>query len=189
MNLSPNEAQAALNDIREATERTRPLLTAWLYCVLVCGVVWTIAFGVSQWLPLTPFWSVGENMLVGVVCAFLFARWRTTVVRYTPGSRSAFLYNRLPIFYGALYAFFLLWQIMFDLPQTQQAMLWITVVMLAAITTGLLLRQPLFIIAGVAITAMSAIGYWALPAYFWLWIAVFAGLPLIGVSLYLLRKR
>jgi hypothetical protein len=36
---------------------------------------------------------------------------------------------------------------------------------------------------------MSALGYWLVPAYFFVWIAVFAGLPLIGVSLYLLRRQ
>jgi hypothetical protein len=78
---------------------------------------------------------------------------------------------------------------MLDLPQALLAMLWITVVMLATITTGILLQQRLFIIVGVAITVMASIGYWAVPQYFWLWVAVFAGAPLIGVSLYLLRRR
>jgi hypothetical protein len=71
----------------------------------------------------------------------------------------------------------------------QVAALWITVVMLATITTGLLLQQRLFIVCGIGITVMTALGYWLVPNYFWLWIAVFAGLPLIGVSLYLLRRR
>ncbi len=57
------------------------------------------------------------------------------------------------------------------------------------ITTGLLLQQRLFIILGIGITVMTALGYWLVPTYFWLWIAVFAGLPLIGVSVYLLRRR
>ncbi|HEY8325104.1 MAG: hypothetical protein ACHQ1E_05045 [Ktedonobacterales bacterium] len=189
MNLSRDEAQAALDDIHQATARTYPLLRAWLYSVLVIGIVWTIAFGLAQWNVLSPIWSAGETILVGVVCSFLFAQWLTPVVRFTPGSRSAFLHTRLPIFYAVLYAFFILWQFMLDLPQAQLAMLWITVVMLATITTGILLQQRLFIIVGVAITVMASIGYWAIPQYFWLWVAIFAGLPLIGVSLYLLRRR
>lgn len=189
MNLSRDEAQAALDDIQQATARTYPLLRAWLYSVLAIGIVWTIAFGVSQWMGPSPLWSAGETILVGVVCSALFAQWLTPVVRFTPGSRSAFLHTRLPIFYAVLYAFFILWQFMLDLPQALLAMLWITVVMLATITTGILLQQRMFIIVGVAITVMASIGYWAIPQYFWLWIAVFAGAPLIGVSLYLLRRR
>lgn len=189
MNLSHDDAQAALNDIHQATEQTRPLLTAWLYSTLACGVVWTVAFALAQWRSLSPVWSAGETILVGVVCSFLFAQWRTSVIRYAPGSRSAFLHTRLPIFYAVLYAFFLLWQFLLDLPEMQLATLWITVVMLAAITTGLLLQQRLFIIFGIGITVMTALGFWLVPAYFWLWIAVFAGLPLVGVSVYLLRRR
>ena len=189
MNLSHDDAQAALEDIRQATAQTHLLLRAWLYSILACGVVWTAAFAASQWLALSPIWSAGETILVGVVCSFLFARWRTEVVRFTPGSRSAFIHSRLPIIYAVLYAYFLLWQFMFDLSNMRLAMLWITVVMLATIITGLLLSQRLFIICGLGVTVMAALGYWLVPAYFWLWIAVFAGLPLIGVSLYLLRRR
>jgi hypothetical protein len=189
MNLSRDDAQAALDDIQRATARTYPLLRAWLYSVLVIGVVWTVAFSVSQWMGPSPVWTAGETILVGVVCSFLFAQWLTSEVRFTPGSRSAFLHTRLPIFYAVLYAFFILWQFMLDLPQMQLAMLWVTVVMLATITTGIFLQQRLLIIFGVAITLMASIGYWAVPQYFWVWIAAFAGLPLIGVSLYLLRRR
>lgn len=188
MNPTHEEAQAALNDIRQATAQAHGLLKASLYSVLACGVIWTIAFAVAQWQPLTPIWSAAETVLVGIVCSFFFWQWRTTVVRFTPGSHRAFVQNRLPIFYGILYAFFLLWQFMFDLTTMQLATLWITVVMLATMTTGLLLRQGLFVACGIGITVMTAVGFWAIPTYFWLWIAVFAGLPLIGVSLYLLRK-
>lgn len=189
MNLSHDEAQAALNDIHQATAQTNHLLRVWLYCTLVCGIVWTVAFAVAQWQPLAPIWSAGETILVGVVCSFLFAQRLSPVVRFTPGSRSAFIHSRLPIFFGVLYAFFVLWQFMLDLTTMQVAALWITVVMLATITTGLLVQQRLFIVCGLAITVMTALGYWLVPAYFWLWIAIFAGLPLIGVSLYLLRRR
>ena len=189
MNLSHDEAQAALNDIRQATAQTHLLLKAWLYCTLVCGIVWTVAFAVAQWQPLAPVWSAGETILVGIVCSFLFAQRRTPVVRFTPGSRSAFVHSRLPIFYGILYAFFVLWQFMLDMTTMQLAALWITVVMLATITTGLLLQQRLFIAYGLGITVMTAVGYWLVPTYFWVWIAVFAGLPLIIVSVYLLRKQ
>ncbi len=189
MNLSHDEAQAALNDIRQATAQTHNLLKAWLISILAIGIVWTLAFAIAQWQPLTPIWSAGETILVGVVCSSIFWQWRASAVRFTPGSYRALVYNRLPIFYALLYAFFLLWQFMFDLTTMQLAMLWISVVMLATITTGLLLRQNLFIACGLGITVMSALGYWLVPAYFFVWIAVFAGLPLIGVSLYLLRRQ
>ncbi|GEM_PF-988052 len=189
MSLSRDEAQAALNDIQQAARPARYILKAWLISVLACGVVWTIAFAVAQWQPMTPIWSAGETILVGVVCSFFFWQWRTDVIRFTPGSQSAFLHSRLPILYGILYALFLLWQFMFTLSDMKLATLWITVVMLAVITTGLFMKQWLFVALGLGITVMTALGYWLVPHYFWLWIAVFAGLPLIVVSVYLLWRR
>jgi hypothetical protein len=71
----------------------------------------------------------------------------------------------------------------------QSTLLWITVVMFAAIITGVWLREPVLIGCGMAVTVLSTLGYWLIPQYFWLWVAVFAGLPLIGVSVYLWRRR
>jgi hypothetical protein len=41
---------------------------------------------------------------------------------------------------------------------------------------------------GVAVTLLSTLGYWLLQHYSWLWVAVFAGLPLIVVRLSLWRR-
>jgi hypothetical protein len=41
----------------------------------------------------------------------------------------------------------------------------------------------------VAVTLLSTLGYWLAPQVFWLWAAIVAGLPLIGVSIYLWRRR
>jgi hypothetical protein len=71
----------------------------------------------------------------------------------------------------------------------QSALLWNTVIMFAAIVSGAWLREPVLIGCGVAVTLLSTVGYWLLPQYFWLWVAVFAGPPLIVVSLYLWRRR
>jgi hypothetical protein len=38
-------------------------------------------------------------------------------------------------------------------------------------------------------TLMSVLGYYALPRSFWLWAAVFAGLPLMGMGVYYLRRK
>jgi hypothetical protein len=97
--------------------------------------------------------------------------------------------TRLPIFYGVLYLFFLLWQVALPLTARDSAFLWITVIMLAAIVTGLWLQESVLIGCGVGITVLSALGYWLVPQYFWMWIAVFAGLPLIGVSIYLWKRQ
>ena len=68
-------------------------------------------------------------------------------------------------------------------------MLWITVVMFGSIIAGVWLHEPISIWLGVGVTIASVIGYYLVPSYFWLWSAIFAGLPLIAVSMYYLRKR
>ena len=81
------------------------------------------------------------------------------------------------------------WLIIFPLTPHQVAILWVTVVMFSAITAGAWLRIPLPIGLGVGITALSVLGYYLLPSYFYLWEALFAGFPLVAVSMYYLRKR
>ncbi len=88
-----------------------------------------------------------------------------------------------------LYLFFILWQVALSHSAMESALLWVTVVMFAAIVTGLWLNEPVLIACGVAVTVLSVLGYWLAPQVFWLWIAACAGLPLIGVSIYLWRRR
>jgi hypothetical protein len=188
MNISRDEAQASLNAIQDAKKIPHRLLNSWIVSIFVCGVIWTVSFAASQFLPESPLWSMSESFLVGIAFSVYWGRRHITAIRLAPQSRLAFLQARLPIFYGVLYLFFILWQIAFSLSAMESALLWITVIMFAAIITGLWLQESVLIGCGVGITVLSAVGYWFIPNYFWLWVAVFAGLPLIGVSFYLWRK-
>jgi hypothetical protein len=132
---------------------------------------------------------MSESFLVGIAFAIYWGRRRMIAIRVAPQSRLAFLHTRLAVFYGILYLFFMLWQIALLRTEMERALLWITVIMFAAIITGVWLREPILIVCGVAVTALATLGYWLLPQYFWLWAAVFAGLPLIAVSVYLWRRR
>jgi hypothetical protein len=189
MNISRDEAQAALDAIEDATNTPRFLLRSWVVSIFVVGVIWMVSFAASQFLPETPLWSMSETFLVGIVFSVYWGRRHLTAIRVSPQSRLAFLHARLAIFYGILYLFFILWQIVLPLTAMDAALLWITVVMFAAIITGVWLREPVLIGCGVAITLLSTLGYWLTPQVFWLWAAIVAGLPLIGVSIYLWRRR
>ncbi len=93
------------------------------------------------------------------------------------------------IFNGVLYGFAILWLIIFTLTPHQIAMLWVTVVMFSTIIAGAWMRIPLSIGLGAGVTVMSVLGYYLLPSYFYLWEAVFAGLPLVAISVYYLWRR
>ena len=44
MNITPEEAQTALNDIQQATRTARGVFNIWAYHMLIWGVVWTLVF-------------------------------------------------------------------------------------------------------------------------------------------------
>jgi hypothetical protein len=189
MNITPEEAQSALDDIQYATKVARNVFNIWSYHMLIWGIVWTIGFLASQ---LRPQW-INMIWIVMVVCGIMGSAIIGTIqgrrVRLVPGSRAAFVSARLGIFYGVLYCFTILWMIIFPLTPAQVSMLWITITMFGYIVGGIWGQQSLYIGLGVGVTLMSVVGYYLLPHYFWLWSAAFAGLPLVVVSIYFLRQR
>src|SRR4051812_13335171 len=189
MEISRDEAEEALGAIEDATKTSRALLKSWIVGIFVVGVIWTVSFAASQFLPETPLWSMSESFLVGIAFAIYWGGRRMTAIRVAPQSRLAFLYTRLAVFYGILYLFFMLWQIALLHTAMESALLWITVIMFAAIITGVWLKEPALIGCGVAVTALSTLGYWLIPQYFWLWAAVVAGAPLSGMSVYQWKRR
>ena len=189
MNITPQEAQEALNDIRSVTSKARSFFTMWAHYMLLWGIVWTVGFLATQVQPRFVGWIWGMMILVGMIGSAIMGSRQGAHMRTTPGSHMAFVSSRLGIFYGVLYAFAILWLIIFPLTSIQIGMLWITVVMFGSITAGVWLREPVSIWLGIGVTVVSVIGYYLVPSYFWIWAAVFAGLPLVAVSLYYLRKR
>lgn len=189
MNITPQEAQAALNDIRQASTKANSLLNMWSYYMLLWGIVWTLGFLATQMQPRQVGWVWGVMIAIGILGSGILGSRQGAQMRATPGSHAAFIGSRLGIFYGVLYGFAILWLILFRLTAIQIGMLWITVVMFGSIVAGVWLQERISLLLGVGVTFASVVGYYLVPSYFWLWSAVFAGLPLVGVSLYYLRKR
>lgn len=190
MNITPQEAEKALNDIRSATSKAHNVINIWAYYMLLWGIIWTLGFLASQVVqPRFLDWIWGIMVLLGMVGSASIGARQGRLVRTTPGSHMAFVSSRLGIFNGVLYAFAILWLILFPLTSIQIGMLWITIVMFGSIIAGVWLHEPVSIWLGIGVTVASVIGYYLVPTYFWLWAAVFAGSPLVAVSLYYLRKR
>lgn len=189
MNITPEEAQAALNDIQHATKTARSVFNIWAYHMLIWGSAWTVGFLTSQFRPQWIGWIWAVMVVGGIVGSTIIGIMQGRRVRLAPGSHAAFVSSRLGLFYGVLYCFTILWLIVFPLSLLQVGMLWITVTMFGYIIAGIWLRLPIYIGIGIGVTFMSVLGYYLLPHYFWLWSAAFAGLPLIVVSIYFLRQR
>ena len=189
MNITPEEALAALNDIQHTTKVARNVFNIWAYHMLVWGIVWTTGFLATQFRPQWINWIWTVMVVCGIVGSAITGITQGKRIRLAPGSRLSFISSRLGIFYGVLYCFTILWLIIFPLTSLQVGLLWITIVMFGYIIAGIWLQQPLFIGIGIGVTLTSVVGYYLLPHYFWLWAAIFAGLPLIVVGLYSLRQR
>lgn len=189
MNITPEEAQTALNDIQHATRAAQNVFNIWAYHMLTWGLVWTVGFLVSQFQPLwlDIIWVV--MVLCGIVASTVIGMIQGRRMRMTPGSQAAFISSRMSIFCGVLYCFVILWLSIFPLTPSQVSILWVTATMFSYICAGLWFRHMTYVVLGVGITLMVVIGYYLLPHYFWLWSAVFGGLPLICVGIYFLRRK
>ena len=189
MNITPQEAQAALDNIRQTTTKAQGMAHFWAYYMLLWGVAWTAGFLASQWLPQFIGWIWGIVIVIGMVGSAILGMTQGERMRSTPGSRMELIGTQLGIFNGVLYGFAILWLIIFPLTLHQIALLWVTVVMFSAIISGAWLRVSLSIVLGMGVTALSVLGYYLLPTYFYLWEAVFAGLSLVAFSIYYLRLK
>src|SRR5437660_969627 len=189
MDITPEEAQASLNDIRNLTTKARTVHRFLAYYMLLWGIVWTLGFLATQFELQLVNWIWGVMIFAGMIGSAILGATQGGQMRAVPGSQTAFLSSRFGIFNGVLYAFAILWLIVFSLTPLQVAMLWITVTMFSAIIAGVWLRVPASIWLGVGVTIMSLLGYYLLPHYFWFWAAIFAGLPLVGMGIYGLRQK
>jgi hypothetical protein len=189
MNITPEEAQTALNDIQHASRAAQNVFNTWAYHMLSWGIVWVIGFLLSQFLFRWINWIWIVLVVAGIVSSSILGTMQGRRMRMAPGSQAAFISSRLGMFYGVLYGFIILWLILFSLTAVQVSMLWTTATMFGYISAGLWFRQMSYVVLGVGVTFMSVIGYYLLPHYFWLWSAVFAGLPLVCVSIYFLRRK
>ncbi|MBE3558622.1 MAG: hypothetical protein IMW89_05270 [Ktedonobacteraceae bacterium] len=188
MQITPEEARATLADIQAMTKQVQSLLHVWAYYLVLWGILWTISFTTTQFAPHQTVWIWSMTVFAGMAGSAILGIVQQKRFRLVPGTRAAFLSTQYGLFNGVLYSFVLLWLILFPLKPVHIAILWITAVMFSSIMAGIWLRQTVSIVLGVSVTVVTVMGYYLLPAYFWLWAATSAGLPLIGVGLYFLSR-
>ena len=189
MNITPDEARIALNDIQQGTAEARNVYNIWAYQLLVWGSVWTIGFLATQIQPQFVNWIWSMMIGIGVVGSALLGFAQSRRTRAVPGTQAAFISTRLGIFYGVLYAFAILWLIVFPFTSLQVGLFWIMVVSFGSIIAGVWVGERVTIGLGVGLTVMAVVGYFLVPHYFWAWSAVFAGLPLVILGIYYLLRK
>ena len=189
MNISPEEARTALDGVQVETAKTQHSMYVWFYYTLLWGIVWTIGFLATQLQPQLLGWIWAAMLVAGMSGSSGIGAFSGSRFRMTPGTEAARVAIQLGSFYGILYAFAALWLIVLRLNALQIGFFWITVVMFGTIIAGVWLRDARQIILGVSVTLLTLLGYYLWPHYFWGWAALVAGCPLIGISLYSLKRH
>jgi hypothetical protein len=188
MNISPTEAEEALAAIQVMMKKTRRAISssgAYGF-LIVWGVVWMLGFLSSQFLPAEiggTIWIV-VDILGGALSAILGIR----MGRHVRSPSASISGKRIGWFWLLLF-FYCVAAIAVAWPTDgkQLAMFIIFFVMVGWLAMGLLLSfAPIW--PGLAITALALIGYFLLPGYFYLWMAILGGGGMIALGLYI-RSR
>ncbi len=185
MNISPDEAEEALADIQKIMHKTRRSIAsggAYLF-LIITGAVWLVGFLATQFLapPITVFIWVGASLLGTGVSILLGARMGRRL--HSPSAGPAA--KRAGLFWVFL-VFFCLAAIAIARPTDgrQVTMFIILFIMIGQLSMGLLVSFSSTWWA-LPIAALALAGYFLLPGYFYLWMAILVGGTMIALGIYI----
>ena len=185
MNISPEEAQESLAAIQQTRTQMRKLVSLNGYFLIICGLVWFFGPLANQFLPLAYVgWVWGSLSLIGTILSGFLGYYLGTRARSTFGARVGLFFLTLGGFTG-------LWLIILQPLSVKQGFLFfLSSIAFGSVVAGILQRIVGSVIGGLSFIALALIGYYLLPAYFFLWVAICCGLSLAGFGLFLrLRWR
>ena len=186
MEITPSEAEQALNTIQSMVRKTRQAVSSsggYLY-LFVWGTIWLIGFACSQFLAdavVGKIWAV-LNILGAVLSTIIGIRMsrgvRSTSASPLLGKRIGLFWLLLWFFCGAAIA--VIWP-----PEPKQlAVMIILFVMTGWIAMGLLLSM-MSAYWGVAFTILALVAYFLLPDYFYIIMAILGGGGMIALGFYI----
>jgi hypothetical protein len=188
MPISSDEAGRALADAAATEDRAR----RWYrfkgpdVIYMIWGMIWVLAFTAQQFLPRTVIhfgrFSMPANTLpwsfllpVGILASLLVARRGLTVA--SPEGK------RVGILWGALFGYFYLWMFLLG-PMFDHKRLYSTPALTAVVSTVPMLAYVIMglwgcgnymIWLGLGVTVLTVVGLVLVPAWFYLWMALFGG--------------
>ena len=188
MNISPSDAEEALEIIQDMMKKTRRAISssgAYIF-LIVWGIIWLLGFTGSQFLPQEIggyAWMV-LDILGGILSAVIGIRMGRGVRNTSPVTTG----KRIGLFWLLLFLFCLAAiAVAWPASGKQLSMFIILFVMTGWISMSVLLSfassWP-----GLIITALALIGYFLLPGIFYLWMAILGGGGMIALGLYI-RSR
>jgi hypothetical protein len=182
MNVTRDEAQESLVTIQQVMAQTRrAVASSGAYVMIIWGVVWFFGFLASQLIhSILVGWIWLILDVLGSLATWIVGRKMGRRVRTSFGSRLGLFWLAL-IFYTALW----IW-IAWPLDPMRTMLLSITALMFGYVVMGLWLGTAVAWV-GLAVTALALLGFYLLPAYFALWMALLGGGTMIGSGLYMSR--
>lgn len=184
MNITPTEAEEALDAIQSTMNKTRRAISSsGSHAFLILwGFIWLSGFMSSHFLPGETAGHVWMwlDILGGVLSVVVGARMNRSVrspALTATGKRIGWFW--LLLFFYCAAAIGVAW----PLDYMKIAMLITIFAMIGWMAMGLLLSFPSMIKWGLAITALALIGYFLLPDYFYLWMAILGGGGMIALGL------
>jgi hypothetical protein len=185
MNISPSEAEEALTSIQAIAKKTRQSIgSGGTYITLiVTGIVWLVGFLSTQFLGgnIVVYIWVGLSILGSIVGTVFGIRMGKRV--RSPGT--APMAKRIGLFWTLLILFGVaVIAIAQPTDGKQVAMLVILLIMLGQMAMGLVFSFSstwwALLIAGLAVA-----GYYLLPEFFYLWMALLGGGGMIALGLHI----
>jgi len=188
MDISPNEAEEELAVIQKMMQKTRhSIASSGAYItLLVTGIVWLVGFVSTQFLPPHMLgYAWGGVCLLGVVLSIVLGTRQGPRVRGPSTTAS----TKRAITFWLLLVFYAIATIAIARPTDgkQITMYIILFMMIGQLSMGLLLSFSAVWWA-LPITALALVGYFLLPAIFYLWMGVLVGGGMITYALYI-RSR
>ena len=174
MPITRDEAAGALNDISQTERRSgevygyskaSPHLIIW-------GAIWIVGYGLS-WARPDFVWTWPVLSLIGVVGSF----WIGSRGRAESERPSDWRY--LGTFIAVFLFIFALFAVMPPQTNAQAGAFFPLLVALMYALVGIWARGLRLLITGVVLAALTLVGFFYLPAYFLLWMAVVGGGGLI----------
>jgi len=185
MNISPNEAEESLAAIQQVVQKTRRSIadSGYSTMLIITGIVWLIGYLGTQFLtgPIVVAIWVSVSLLGGALATILGIR-RGKRLRNPATSittrRIGLFWLLLALFCAALIA------VAWPMDGKTLTIFIILFILLGQMAMGLIFsfRTVWWVLP---ISALALVGYFFVPAYFYLWMALLGGGTMIALGLYI----
>ncbi len=179
MDVSKQTAEDLLDQVQQVTARTRKSIAASSASTLLIlwGVIWILGFLSTQFWPKYAGWAWLVLDGVGIAATLIIARSKTPVK--SSMDRRISLFWLFLIIYGNIWLA-LLW----PWNGNQIVAFGCTLIMFAYVVMGIF-GDRFMLWLGLAVTALTLLGYFAFQEWLWVWMAAAGGGALAGTGLYI----